>query len=210
MIPGERRVRMQLATAARALAASTACAVATLSARHEAGYIITPEDVPATRLHPEDLVYLGYDWTHGGGQRPPASSWRLHRALHLRRTQMQAVALVQSPHAAALAATRRGIPAFHVLVAKAGGSDIRCAQVPDPRADAHSEVLAALEDRRACLLAHSGALALGETIEAAIALAQTVEFLAHAYLVASRVAEPPLLDADEMRRLLSPTVQVPR
>ena len=53
--------------------------------------------------------------------------------------------------------------------------------------------LEALQDRRACLMAHHGQVALGVDLQQALALAIEVETLARMYLQARVLGEPPLL-----------------
>jgi L-fuculose-phosphate aldolase len=104
-----------------------------------------------------------------------------------------------SVHATALACLNRGIPAFHYMVAAAGGHDIRCAPYATYGTQELSDfAVTALVDRRACLLSHHGVIALGNDLSRALALAVEVETLAHQYLAALVVAEPELLSDAEM------------
>ena len=204
MIPAERGIRMRLVAAARRLAATGANAgtAGNLSARIEHGYIVTPSAMPYDTLHPEDLVFMGYDWTHGGGQRTPSSEWRLHRDIYSRQSDVSAVVHTHSPYATTLASLRRGIPAFHYEVALAGGPDIRCATYATFGTQELSDAtLRALEGRRACLLANHGVVATGATVESALELAEKVEALARMYWQALQVGEPVLLDEVEMSRV---------
>lgn len=205
MIPAERGIRMRLVAAARRLAAvgSNAGTSGNLSARIEQGYIITPSALPYDTMHPEDLVFMGFDWTHGGGQRTPSSEWRIHRDLYAKRPEVAAVVHAHSPYATTLACLRRGIPAFHYEVALAGGADIRCGDYATFGTQALSDAaLRALEGRRACLLANHGSVAVGATVEAALELAEKVEALARMYWQALQVGEPVLLDEVEMARVV--------
>jgi L-fuculose-phosphate aldolase len=204
MIAAERGIRMRLVAAARRLAASGANAGTSgnLSARIDQGYLVTPSALAYDTMHPEDLVFMGLDWTHGGGQRTPSSEWRLHRDLYARRPEALAVIHAHSPYATTLASLRRGIPAFHYEVALAGGADIRCATYATFGTQELSDAtLAALEGRRACLLANHGIVAFGASVEAALELAERVEFLARMYWQALQVGEPVLLDEVEMAQV---------
>ncbi len=62
--------------------------------------------------------------------------------------------------------------------------------------------MAALKDRRACLLAHHGVIACGGTLESAFSLAVEVENLARTYVVVRSLGEPRLLPAEEMERVV--------
>jgi L-fuculose-phosphate aldolase len=205
MIAAERGLRMGLATAGRRLLALglSPATSGNLSVRARNGYLITPSGAAYDTLGPEDMVFMGDDWTHSGGQRPASSEWRLHRDIYRRRPEAGAVVHVHSPAATTLACLRRPIPAFHYEVAFAGGKDIRCADYATFGTQELSDgTLAALEGRRACLLANHGAVVFDADIERAIRLAERLEHLARLYCQALQVGEPVLLDDDEMARVV--------
>jgi L-fuculose-phosphate aldolase len=98
---------------------------------------------------------------------------------------------------------RRELPAFHYMVAMAGGRDIRCAPYATYGTEALSHnALAALQGRRACLLANHGLIAVGANLASAFALAVEVEQLAQQYLLALATGTPVILPDDEMDRVL--------
>lgn len=204
MIASERGIRMAMMSAARRLVdlGLSPATSGNLSARVKGGYLITPSGVAYASLSPEDLVYMGDDWTHSGGQRPQSSEWRLHRDIYRQRPGIEAVVHMHSPAATTLACLRRPIPAFHYEVAFGGGNDIRCAEYATFGTQELSDAaLVALRERRACLLANHGALALGGSVDEALVLAERLEHLAVLYLQALQVGEPVLLDDAEMSRV---------
>jgi L-fuculose-phosphate aldolase len=169
-----------------------------------AGLLITPTGIGYDRLQPSDVVFLPLADGRAVGRRAPSSEWRFHLDIYRRRPELAAVVHTHSPSATALACHGRGIPPFHYMVAAAGGSDIRCAPYATYGTQALSDhALAALEGRRACLLAHHGVIACGTSLEAALALAIEVEHLARMYLAASSLGEPPQLPAEEMQRVIA-------
>ncbi|HSS37657.1 MAG TPA: class II aldolase/adducin family protein, partial [Polyangia bacterium] len=106
------------------------------------------------------------------------------------------------PFATALSSLRRPIPAFHYMVAKAGGAQLRCARYATYGTDALSKnALAALDGRRACLLANHGVVVLGADLKAARLLAEEIELLALQYVVARAAGSPVILPAAEMARV---------
>lgn len=166
------------------------------------GFLLTPTGVPYDRLVADDIAFVDDDG-HAVGRCEPSSEWRFHAAIYRARADLEAVVHTHSPHATALACQGLGIPAFHYMVAVAGGADIRCAEYATFGTQALADnVLIALEGRRACLLAHHGVIACGATLESAFALAIEVENLAHTYVVVRGLGEPRLLPADEMDRVL--------
>ncbi len=166
------------------------------------GFVVTPTAVPYHELATGDLAFV----TLGGaayGELEPSSEWRFHRDIYAARPEFAAIVHTHSAHATALACHGRGLPAFHYMVAVAGGADIRCAPYATFGTQALSDhAVAALEGRRACLLAHHGVIACGDSLDQALALAIEIEHLARVYLAALAIGEPPQLDAAEMERVL--------
>jgi L-fuculose-phosphate aldolase len=164
--------------------------------------LISPTGLDYESLEPADVPLLDFDglWY---GRRRPSSEWRFHRDILRSRTDVGAVIHTHSRHAVALACTGRGIPAFHYMVAVAGGTDIRCAPYHTFGSQELSDAaLDALRARRACLLANHGLIALGADLRAALALAGEVETLAGQYCTALALGAVQLLDAAEMGRVL--------
>lgn len=175
-----------------------------VSARTNQGFLITPTGLPYASLAEEDIVHLDLDGRVVEGARRPSSEWRFHAAIYKARRDVGAVVHTHSPRATALSCARRGIPAFHYMIAMAGGDDIRCASYATFGTQALADhALAALEGRRACLLANHGVIAIGARLESAWALAQDVESLAGQYLdlLASRLS-PVILTQDEMKAVV--------
>lgn len=173
-----------------------------LSCRDGDGMLITPSGVPCDAMTPEDIVRIAGDGSWQGGTKP-SSEWRMHLDIYRSRAEAGAVVHVHSPHATALATLRRGVPAFHYMVAVAGGKDIRCAEYATFGTQALSEaMLRALDGRRACLLANHGQIAFGPDTGRALWLVGEVEALCRQYILARSVCEPVLLDDAEMARVL--------
>jgi L-fuculose-phosphate aldolase len=171
-----------------------------MSMRTANGFLVTPSGVKPARLVPESIVAMSAtgDVLDRGGK--PSSEWRFHRDIYAARRAVGAIVHVHSPYATALACQRRAIPAFHYMISVAGGDSVRCADYATFGTQALSDAaLAALEGRRACLLANHGQIALGTTLEAAFDLAGEVEELARQYLIAGASGIPVLLDGAEMR-----------
>ena len=84
-----------------------------------------------------------------------------------------------------------------------GGTTIRCARYATFGTQALSDAaLEALEGRTACLLGQHGQIALGKTLAQGLANAIEVETLSRLYVQALTLGEPPILDDDEMERVI--------
>lgn len=171
-----------------------------VSMRWKDGMLITASGIRPGDMDPEtDVVFVD-----GAGNcaddKTPSSEWRFHRAVYEARSSIGAVLHCHSRFATALACLNLPIPAFHYMVAKAGGADIPLA----PYATYGSPELArhaaqALASRNACLLANHGQIAIGATLEDALELAEEVEVLAAQYVTARSLGDPVLLPPEEMR-----------
>jgi L-fuculose-phosphate aldolase len=170
--------------------------------RDESSFFISPTGVAYETLEASDVPLLAFNG-HWFGRRRPSSEWRFHRDILKARTDAGAIVHTHSPYATALACTGRGIPAFHYMVAVAGGADVRCAAYHTFGSQELSDAaVAALDGRRACLLANHGVIALGAGLAAALALAAEVENLATQYCAALSIGGVRLLDAAQMRQVL--------
>ena len=166
--------------------------------RDDATFLISPTGIAYDLLQPEDIAVMDFTGRWFGRKRP-SSEWRFHRDILKARPDAGAIVHTHSHHATALACTGRGIPAFHYMVAVAGGADIRCAPYSTfGTQELSAAAVVALQDRKACLLANHGLIALGRDLDAALALAGEVENLAGQYTVAMRLGGMRILDDAEM------------
>lgn len=163
-------------------------------------FFISPSGVPYERLNDVPLMDFTGRWY---GALRPSSEWRFHRDILKARPDVNAIVHTHSKHAVALACTGQGIPAFHYMVAVAGGADIRCAPYATYGSQALSDhAVAALKDRKACLLANHGVIATGPDLPSALRVAGEVENLAAQYCAALAAGQPVLLSDEEMERVL--------
>ncbi|MGZ5170449.1 MAG: class II aldolase/adducin family protein, partial [Burkholderiales bacterium] len=161
-----------------------------VSARADGGFLITPSGLPYEETQAADIVHVAADG-RASGPRAPSSEWRFHRDIYAARPEVNAIVHTHAPFATTLACLDRGIPPFHYMVAVAGGKDIRCAPYATFGTQELSDhAVRALEDRKACLLAHHGMIAMEVSTKTALALAIEVETLAEMYWRALQIAEP--------------------
>jgi len=174
-----------------------------LSLRAGDGMLITPTGMGADDLRPQDLVWRGWDGTLRGDWQP-SSEWHFHQAIYRVRPDLHAVLHTHSTHAAALACLRRELPAFHYMVALAGGDSVPCVPYHLFGTEALSQaVAAAFADRDACLMANHGLVAGGATLAKAMKVLQEIESLCEVYLKALAVGEPAVLSKDEMAAVIA-------
>jgi L-fuculose-phosphate aldolase len=192
---------------------ATACATNSLglnqgtagnvSARTPEGFLITPSGLPFDQLVPEHVVEMNLEGQVASDQIEPSSEWRFHRDILVNRPEVGAVLHAHSPYATALACAHREIPAFHYMVAVAGGKTIPCAPYAAFGTQALSDnVLAALKNRHACLLANHGMVAVGPSLEETLRLTKEVEELARQYHLSLQIGGPVILSDEAMTIVL--------
>lgn len=173
-----------------------------LSLRYGQGMLITPSGMDYAGLVPDDIVWMDFDG-HAEGQRKPSSEWRFHAAIYQQHPEANTVLHAHPPSCTALACLGKGIPAFHYMVAVAGGRDIRCADYATFGSTELSEhVIEALVERKACLMAHHGLTCFDTDLSGVLALAIEVEHLAGVYCRILAMGEAEILGDDEMDRVL--------
>ena len=172
------------------------------SVRSKRGLLITPSGVGGVNLSPDAVVEMNLRGeTLSGGE--PSSEWRFHKDIMIAKPDINAIVHVHSSCATSLSCFRKDIPAFHYMVAVAGGNSIKCSSYALFGSQLLSDnVLLALVDRKACLMSNHGMIATGKDLNSALALAIEVESLCQQYLMALQVGQPVLLSEQEMRDVL--------
>ncbi|MDX8502134.1 L-fuculose-phosphate aldolase [Mesorhizobium sp. VK4C] len=173
-----------------------------ISCRHGEGMLISPTSTPYDTLQPEDIVFMDWDG-EVDGRLPPSSEWRFHLDIMKARPEVNAVVHAHPIYCTTIAILGRKIPAIHYMVAVAGGSDIRCAPYATfGTAELSAHAVEALRDRKACLLAQHGMIAVGSSLAQAMWLAVEVETLARQYHGALQIGEPPVLTDEEIENVI--------
>jgi len=175
-----------------------------LSCRVDGSFLITPSGIPYEGLTTAQLVEMPLPALAepAGGPRP-SSEWRMHAALYEARPEVAAIVHTHSPRATALACAGRGIPAFHYMIALAGG-EVRCMPYATFGSDELAgQAVSGLRDRRAVMLANHGVVAVGVSLRRAWAVAVEVENMAGQYLdLLAAGLEPGILGAEELREVI--------
>ena len=203
----DRRLRQGLVNAARRMNALrlNRGTSGNLSVRAKDGILVTPSGRDYELMAPDHIVAVDWsgNWTAPDPSLKPTSEWRFHRDIMIARPDIHAIVHAHPPFATALACLRKEIPAFHYMVAVAGGTVIKCSNYETFGSETLSRAAVdALGERRACLLANHGMITCGTTIEEALALAIEVEGLAEQYTHALQIGDPVILSDHEMARVL--------
>ena len=168
------------------------------------GIIVTPTGIAYDEYKPEVMVTLAMDGAPAPGQNRPSTEAPFHLAIYHAFPEAKAIVHCHSMAATALACARMEIPAFHYMVAVAGGGKIPLAKYATFGSDdlAASAVKAMKGGYRACLLANHGQLAWAGSLPKALELAAEIETLARQYIDVLGLGKPHILGKKEMARVI--------
>ena len=174
-----------------------------ISIRYKDGFLITPSGVKYSSLKCEDIVFVSLDGKFEEKKMKPSSEWRFHKDIYLNKKEANAIVHAHSTHATAVSTHGKSIPAFHYMVALAGGNDIKCADYATFGTEELSQnIIKALEDRKACLMSNHGQVAFEKNLNKAFELAQEIENICQQYINALKIGKPKILSDDEMIKVL--------
>ena len=172
------------------------------------GFFLTPSGKRYEDLIPEDIVFLSLKEEYDNlklfnTSLNPSSEWRFHQDIYRKKIEAKAIVHAHSPHATAVSVHGKSIPAFHYMIALAGGDDIKCAEYATfGTTELSKNILTALEKRKACLMSNHGQVAFGTNLKQAFELAQEVENICHQYIIALKIGNPKILSWAEMNKIL--------
>jgi len=172
------------------------------------GFLLTPSGKRYENLVPEDIVFLVLKEEYDNlklfnTSLNPSSEWRFHQDIYLKKKEAKAIVHAHSSHATAVSAHRKSIPAFHYMIALAGGDDIKCAEYATfGTTELSKNIIKALENRKACLMSNHGQVAFGVNLKQAFELAEEVENICHQYIIALKIGNPKILSSVEMNKIL--------
>ena len=175
------------------------------------GFFITPSGIKYNDLQEDKIVFLEMDEKkneqkiidHGLN---PSSEWKFHQDIYINKPDAIAIVHAHSPYATAVSAHRKNIPAFHYMVALAGGNDIKCADYATFGTKQLSKnIIQALNERKGCLMSNHGQVAFGKNLDQAFELAEEIENICHQYINTIKLGNPKILSFEEMNKILEKT-----
>ena len=174
-----------------------------ISIRYKNGFLITPSGQKYSSLKVKDIIFVNLKGEFNNKQKP-SSEWRFHQDIYISKTNAKAIVHSHSTNATALSTHNKKIPSFHYMVALAGGSDIKCAKYATyGTRELSKNILKALKNRFACLIANHGQITFGSSLAEAFELAEEVDNLAKQYIKALLLGRPKLLSLNEMKKVLN-------
>lgn len=174
-----------------------------VSCRWKDGMLITPSGMAYDKIKPADIVFVKGDGGTAARARKPSSEWRFHLSAYHARDDKNAVVHTHSLHATVLACAHKTIPAFHYMVAVAGGTEIPIVPyAPFGTAKLADYVAGGLSEHDACLMANHGQIAIGGTLDQALELAAEIETLSEQYYKVLTLGKPKVLTKTKMADVL--------
>ena len=167
------------------------------------GFYITPSGMKYSSLKTKDIVFVSLKGIFDKKKNKPSSEWRFHQDIYVNKKEAKAIVHAHSTCATAVSSHQKNIPAFHYMVAVAGGEDLKCTKYATFGTKQLSKnIIKALKNRTACLIANHGQVAFGNNLEKAFELSQEIENICHQYINALRIGIPKILSKNEMKIVL--------
>ena len=174
-----------------------------ISIRCKNGFLITPSGKKYSSLKTKDIIFVTLKGLYDKRKGKPSSEWKFHQDIYLNKKEANAIVHAHSTNATAISVHKKSIPAFHYMVALAGGEDIKCAKYATYGTRQLSKnILKALKDRKACLISNHGQIVFDENLPKAFELAEEVENLSLQYITALKIGRPKILSKKEMNKVL--------
>ena len=168
------------------------------------GFYITPSGVKYSVLKPRDIVFVSLQGRFDKKKKKPSSEWRFHQDIYINKKCCKAIVHSHSLNATALSTHRVKIPAFNYMVAIAGGIDIKCAEYATfGTKQLSNNIIKALKDRTACLIANHGQITYGSSLDEAFELAEEIENISKQYILARQLGNPKILSLNQMEKVLN-------
>ena len=122
-----------------------------ISVKFKDGFLITPSGIKYSTLKSKDIVFVSLKGQFDKKKGVPSSEWRFHQDIYLNKKESKAIVHAHSTCATAISTHKKRIPAFHYMVAMAGGNDIKCAKYATyGTRDLSKNIIKALKNRKAC------------------------------------------------------------
>ena len=175
------------------------------------GFFITPSGVKYDDLTTDSIVFLELNENNNIKKISdkvinPSSEWRFHQDIYIEKRDAHAIVHAHSANAAAVSAHCKNIPAFHYMVALAGGNNIKCAEYATfGTKELSQNIIKALDGRKACLMSNHGQVAFGKSLSEAFELAEEIENICHQYINTIKLGNPKILSDEEMKKILDKT-----
>lgn len=145
--------------------------------------LITPSSRAYETMAPEDLPVIDLQGAVHSGAVPPSSEWRMHAAIYRARPDVRAIVHTHAPAATAVACLGLPLPGTLGELEYFAKGTVRVARSAESGTDEiAANVVLALGQSRAALMASHGLVAVGSDCASAAQVAEVIEHCALVYL----------------------------
>ena len=163
---------------------------------------ITPTGISYHDLVIEDISIVDLSGNVIDGKNP-SSEIEMHSILYRRRQDIDAVIHAHTKYSTTIGCLRQDLPAIDYMIAVAGGNNVRCAEYATYGSNELAEnAFAAMEDRKAVILANHGITTGAKDIENAFNILEQIEYISELYINAKSIGDPVILDDLEMEKMI--------
>lgn len=169
--------------------------------RQENLVAIKPSGMDYMVMKPDDVVVVTPDGTIVEGTKTPSSEIRFHLALLNKRGDINAVVHTHQVYATTIACMNWELPAVHYLVGFSGNKVPLAKYATFGSQELSDNIIAAIGNYNACLMANHGIVAVGATIDSAFSTAEELELVSRLYYQTKCIGEPAILSDEEMKTI---------
>ncbi len=161
-------------------------------------YAVTPSGRGYANQKPEDIVIIDDACKTLDGELTPSSESKLHTAIYNACPDAQAIIHTHSIYASALAAMRKPVPAIIEDIVQIIGGRVNCAEYALPGTQELADnAVAALNGRKAVLLANHGAVCWGKDLADALMVCEILEKAAQIAIICQSCGGAVELSSDD-------------
>ncbi len=163
---------------------------------------ITPSGMEYGSLAAEDIVILDTKGNVVEGKRKPSTEMPLHLRLYKNREDIGAVVHTHSTYSMAFACVHKSIEPIAEELAQVTGGEVKVADYALPGSEAlASNVLTALGNRNAVLLANHGLVGVAQTLKEALKVCEIVEKGAKITILCNMIRRPVCISAEDVQTM---------
>ena len=167
--------------------------------RAEGLVAIKPSGVAYFEMTPSDVVVIDLGGHVLDGKLKPSSETLFHLSLYKFRPDINAVVHTHQIYATTIACLNWELPAVHYLIGMSGNKVPLAAYATFGSPELSENILQAIGNYNACLLANHGLVTVGANLAAAFAAAEEIELVSRLYYQAKCIGNPVVLSDDEMK-----------
>jgi D-3-phosphoglycerate dehydrogenase len=159
--------------------------------------LITPSNITYDIMLPEDILIIDMEGKVIEGDRNPSVEKKLHLGIYRERSDINAIIHAHSIYSTVLSTLNLSLPPIMEELVPYIGGEVLCAKYGEAGSEELAkEVLNALGEKNAVLLANHGNICCGSHLEGAYTVLKYLERGAKVYYLAKVVRDPHLLPED--------------